>query len=61
MSSSRYQRLPQESSSEDPDQEIASPEAIEMGKALGTFRAWFLVSVCSMGSFLFAYVRAFPS
>ena len=31
----------------------ASPVA--MGKKLGTFRAVYLVALCSMGSFLFAY------
>src|ERR1700722_9299342 len=36
-------------SSEDP--QLTS----EMGKRLGTFRAIYLVALCSMGSFLFAY------
>ena len=34
---------------------IATEREIEMGKALGTFRACYVVALCCIGSFLFAY------
>lgn len=33
-----------------------SQQAKTMGKQLGTIRAWYVVALCSIGSFLFAYV-----
>ena len=42
----------------DPPQASLDPIVIKMGKQLGTFRAVYLVAICSIGSFLFAYVRS---
>jgi len=49
MRSTGYQLVDQ------PPSEVPE-DAIMMGKKLGTFRAVYLVALCSMGSFLFAYV-----
>lgn len=59
-SSAAYHLLVQ--SSTDPDTELdhdeasPDPEVTKMGKRLGTFRAVYVVALCSIGSFLFAYV-----
>ena len=59
-SSTAYHLLGQ--SSTDPDTELdhdepsPDPSTINMGKRLGTFRAVYVVALCSIGSFLFAYV-----
>ena len=60
-SSAAYHLLGQ--SSTDPETELddheAEPDAteIKMGQRLGTFRAVYVVALCCIGSFLFAYVR----
>ena len=43
----------------DDNDEVDSPLLItstKMGKRLGTFRVFYLVALCCIGSFLFAYV-----
>jgi MFS family permease len=52
-SSAGYRLLDQGESSDAPA--ISTKEEIKMGKALGTFRACYVVALCCIGSFLFAY------
>jgi sugar porter (SP) family MFS transporter len=52
-SASGYQLLQQGEPSEPPTTRTA--QDLKMGKSLGTFRACYVVSLCCIGSFLFAY------
>ncbi|KAJ9605350.1 hypothetical protein H2200_010007 [Cladophialophora chaetospira] len=52
-SSSGYHLLRQGEPSEAPS--ASTEEEIKMGKTLGTFRACYVVALCCIGSFLFAY------
>jgi MFS family permease len=52
-SSGGYHLLDQGESSSSPTQ--ATEQEIKMGKTLGTFRACYVVALCCIGSFLFAY------
>lgn len=54
-----YQLLEQSPDSAGPSSDqirIFNRDNPNMGKALGTFRAVYVVALCSIGSFLFAYV-----
>ncbi len=53
-SSSTGYQLVQQSEHFEPSS-ASSEQEIEMGKALGTFRACYVVALCCIGSFLFAY------
>lgn len=62
MSSSTAYHLVGESSNHtdlETDEDDASPvqRGTDMGYRLGVFRACYVVALCSIGSFLFAYVR----
>lgn len=52
-SSTGYRLLQQGESSESPP--LPTEQETIMGKKLGLFRAWYIVGLCSIGSFLFAY------
>lgn len=60
--STAYHLVGQSSSDPDPDldhDEVEQdPTAAKIGKRLGAFRAVYLVALCCIGSFLFAYVRS---
>jgi hypothetical protein len=62
MSSSvAYHLVGQSSTDPDPDFDdddtVSNAETVAMTQRLGTFRAVYVVALCSIGSFLFAYVR----
>jgi hypothetical protein len=59
-SSATYHLLGQSPTDPDtePEEDESAPtqQASEMGQRLGTLRAIYVVAVCTIGSFLFAYV-----
>lgn len=63
MSSSAAYHLLGESSTDPVDTDLDEDElslradVVNMSQRLGTFRAVYVVALCSIGSFLFAYVR----